>query len=123
VPQGDTNVLIRWDSSHLADSQVSYGLTAAYGQSTTLDPALVGAHQQTLTGLTPATLYHFQVTSRNGAGQAASSTDLTFTTRSSVAPELPRRLIDTKYQLPTGGTTITVAAGGNLQSTPPIPAT
>jgi hypothetical protein len=46
---------------------------------TTLDAAAVTSHSQTLTGLTPNTLYHYRVRSSN-AGSLGLSGDLTFTT-------------------------------------------
>jgi hypothetical protein len=74
-----TQATITWTSTQLADAQVDYGPTAAYGLSTTVNPALLATHLQLLTGLTPGMTYHFRVTSRNDQG-GASSDDRTFTT-------------------------------------------
>ncbi len=71
---------ITWTTSSPADSQVDYGTTTSYGSSTALDPSLVTAHSQTLTGLTAGTLYHYRVKSRDGAGNLSLSADFTFTT-------------------------------------------
>jgi hypothetical protein len=70
---------ITWTTNQPADSQVDYGLTSAYGSVTSLDPTLVTAHVQTLTGLTPGALYHYRVRSKNAGGSAVSG-DSTFTT-------------------------------------------
>ena len=54
---------ITWTTDRPADSQVEYGSTTAYGQSTPLDTTLVTTHSQTLTGLSPDSTYHFRVRS------------------------------------------------------------
>src|SRR5262249_7935956 len=116
LPFTDTSVLVDWTTNQLADSQVSYGLTAAYDHTSGLDPTLTASHGQVLTGLDPSTTYHYRVTSRNSLGLTASSGDLTFTTPRGHAPELPRTYLDTTYKLPTGGATISVGAGDDLQA-------
>jgi RHS repeat-associated protein len=71
---------ISWTTNEPADSQVEYGTTTAYGHSTALEPALVTAHSQGLSGLTPGMQYHYRVKSRDATGNLASSGDSTFTT-------------------------------------------
>jgi RHS repeat-associated protein len=73
---------ISWNTNEPADSQVEYGTTNAYGQSTTLDTTPVTAHSQGLSGLTPSTQYHYRVKSRDATGNLAFSVDHTFTTAS-----------------------------------------
>ncbi len=75
-----TAATISWSTDTISDSQVNYGLTSAYGSSTVLDGTQVTAHAQGLTGLTLNTTYHFQVMSRDAAGQLVTSPDQTFTT-------------------------------------------
>ncbi len=58
-----SSATINWVTKFSADSQVFYGTTSGYGSQTTLDPTLVANHSQTLTGLTPNTIYHYQVRS------------------------------------------------------------
>jgi len=70
---------VSWITNLQANSQVIYGLTSAYGSSTTLDSSLATSHAETITGLTPGTVYHFQAVSVNASGTAMSS-DMTFTT-------------------------------------------
>ena len=69
-----------------SDSQVEYGLTTTYGSSTTVNPAMVTSHSQSLSGLTPSTLYHYRVKSRDASGNLATSGDFLLTTQ---APGLP----------------------------------
>ncbi len=75
-----TGATITWSTNENSDSQVEYGLTTAYGQSTTLNSSLVTAHSQELSGLTADRLYHYRVKSRDAAGNLATSVDFTFTT-------------------------------------------
>ena len=70
---------ITWTTNLPADSQVEYGPTASYGSTTVLDPEEVTSHSQTLTGLTPGTVYHYRVRSST-AGETSYSGDYTFTT-------------------------------------------
>ncbi|MDO8591169.1 MAG: hypothetical protein Q7R65_04315, partial [bacterium] len=67
-------------SGVLANSQVEYGLTTSFGLSTPIAPALVTAHSIRLTSLTPNTLYHYRVKSKDVSGNLATSVDGTFRT-------------------------------------------
>jgi GH25 family lysozyme M1 (1,4-beta-N-acetylmuramidase) len=75
----DTSATITWDTDINSDSVVNYGLTTAYGTTST-GTALVVNHSRTLTGLSASTTYHYRVKSKNSAGQLATSGDFTFTT-------------------------------------------
>jgi phosphodiesterase/alkaline phosphatase D-like protein/type II secretory pathway pseudopilin PulG len=77
---------ITWGTNEPATSQVEYGLTTAYGNTTTLDSTLVTSHSQGLTGLQPNTQYHYRVRSQDGAGNTAVSSDRTFTTTDTAPP-------------------------------------
>ena len=77
-----TNALINWTTNEPADSQVRYGTTTAYGSLTTLDPSRITTHAHMLAGLQPATLYHYQVLSRDAAGNLATSPDFSLTMQS-----------------------------------------
>jgi hypothetical protein len=81
-----TTATITWTSDEPASSQVNYGLTDSYGASTIFNASLVASHRVTLSGLTPETLYHFRVRSRDRAGNESISGDATFTT--TPAPDL-----------------------------------
>ncbi len=74
---------ITWTTDKASDSQVEYGLTTAYGSSTTLDPTLVTSHSQTLSGLAANTIYHYRVKSKSSPANLAVSGDFTFTTGAS----------------------------------------
>lgn len=67
-----TSVTINWTTDQASTTQVNYGTTSTYGSSTLLDSSMVTSHSQTLTGLTPGTLYHFQAVSTNATGTAVS---------------------------------------------------
>jgi len=81
-----TEATITWTTDEPATSQVEYGQTTAYGLVTPLDEELVTTHTVTLTGLDPATTYHFRVKSKDAAGNLAVSDDYTFTTRARPFP-------------------------------------
>jgi hypothetical protein len=74
-----TSATITWTTDQLASTAVNYGLTSAYGSSVT-NSSLVTSHSALLGNLTCNTLYHFQVSSTNSAGQTSTSADQTFTT-------------------------------------------
>ena len=75
----NTTATITWDTDELSDSTVNYGLDSSYGQ-TEGGVTLVTSHSITLSGLTAGTVYNYQVTSGDSAGNVASSSNLTFTT-------------------------------------------
>jgi len=80
-----TSAVITWTTNEAADSQVAYGLTTSYGSTTTLDTTKVTAHSVSVTGLTANTTYHFQVKSKDAAGNLATSADATFTTQAATS--------------------------------------
>lgn len=76
-----STVLITWDTDQNSNSSVAYGETIAYASGTVTNGSQTMSHAMTLTGLAPATLYHFQVSSLNGLTLlGATSVDYTFTT-------------------------------------------
>jgi hypothetical protein len=70
-----TLATITWTTDVAADSQVHYGLSEPYDQSSAIDSAPVTSHSVALTGLTAATTYHFAA-----ASGGVSSADGTFAT-------------------------------------------
>src|SRR5437867_3981770 len=72
--------VITWSTDEPADTQVEYGVTDAYGSATALNPARTTAHSQALAGLSPETLYHYRVESKDAAGNLSVGGDMTFTT-------------------------------------------
>jgi hypothetical protein len=77
---------VTWTTNVASDSQVVYGLTAAYGLATPLVATAVTSHSVALSGLTASTTYHFQAISKNSAGTAGNSADVTFTTAAASVP-------------------------------------
>lgn len=71
----NTSAVITWTTDEAATSQVDYGLTTAYGNSTPLDPTLLTSHSQSVSGLLPGTFYHYRVRSIDGANNLAVSGD------------------------------------------------
>ena len=76
----DSRVTITWATNEGASSQIDYGTSTSYGSSSTLDNNLVTNHSVALTNLSPSTPYHFRVKGSDGAGNLATSSDVTFTT-------------------------------------------
>lgn len=74
------SAVLTWTTNEPADTQVEYGPTTAYGQSSSLDSALVTNHKVNLAGLTAGTAYHYSVISGDASGNLAISDDRTFTT-------------------------------------------
>jgi hypothetical protein len=72
--------VVAWTTNEPSDSLVEYGPTTAYGSVSPFDSTMLTAHAVTLGGLTPDTLYHYRVKSRDAAGNPATSADFTFTT-------------------------------------------
>jgi RHS repeat-associated protein len=103
---------INWTTNYNSDSQVEYGLTTGYGQlaPVTPNPALVTAHSQALSGLTSDTEYHYQIRSKDSAGNLAVSGDLTFRTGSLVISTVAAGGVTTS------GATITWTTNGNSDS-------
>jgi len=69
VSVGNTSATITWATSEAANSTVNYGDSTALGL-TVSDSANVTDHSITLTGLTPTTLYYYEVSSSNAGGNA-----------------------------------------------------
>lgn len=100
-----TGATITWTTDVGATSQVNYGTTTAYGQSSALNSSLVTSHSVALSGLTASTLYHFQVVSKDTNGTPATSSDFTFTTTASTTP--PTISAVTAGSITSSGATIT----------------
>lgn len=84
-----TSATITWTTDELSDSRVEWGPTTSYGFLVS-EGDLVTAHSRTLLDkLTPDTLYHYRVLSRDAAGNLATSPDHTFMTSDSADTTLP----------------------------------
>lgn len=73
---------ITWNTNFNADSQVMFGTTANYSSSSTVDSTGMTNHSVNINDLTPNTLYHFKVISKDTSGMTTTSQDQTFTTNS-----------------------------------------
>lgn len=85
TPVGST-ASVTWSTAVPSDSQVEYGTTASYGNSTALTATLVTTHSVGLSGLSAGTTYHFRVRSRDSDAVLALGLDNALTT---VAAALP----------------------------------
>lgn len=83
-----TAAVVTWSSSTAASSQVAYGTTTAYGQTSVNDRALETGHTVALSGLWPNTTYHYAVISVDASGGRTVSGDSTFTTFSPPGPAI-----------------------------------
>jgi len=99
----DTGATVTWSTDQAGTSQVLYGLTSAYNASTTLDNTNVTGHTSFIGGLSPSTLYHFEVITGNASGTLATSSDMTFMTLATATT--------------TGGTGTTTTTGGTGTTT------
>jgi hypothetical protein len=75
-----SSVRVNWTTDRLADAQVEYGPTTAYGLTTLVDARLAWRHDMQLTGLASGSLYHFRVRGRTPTGGVSVSADQTFFT-------------------------------------------
>jgi hypothetical protein len=94
-----TTADITWQTDEEADGQVEYGPDTSYGSLSPRDTSYVTERTVTLTGLEPATLYHFRAISADRAGNETTGSDHTLTTLCA-APELSvscRRIFWTLY--------------------------
>jgi len=85
-----SGAMISWTTDKPSTSQVEWGTSASYGNSSQLDSSMVTSHAVTVGGLNADTLYHFRVKSQDDAGSLVVSSDSTFAIfgahNSSVAP-------------------------------------
>ena len=84
-----TSATINWSTNEKSTSQIQYGLTVNYGNTTALNTNLVTSHLQGLTGLTGGSLYHYRILSKDAAGNLAVSRDFTFSTLTTVIDTTP----------------------------------
>lgn len=71
---------VGWSTDEFSTTQVAYGPTAGYGQTTPLDSTLVTSHEAALSGLIPATTYYCELRSRDSSGNLAQQGGFSFTT-------------------------------------------
>lgn len=76
---GDTTAVITWQTNEASVSWIVYGKTTTYGEEIKTTSYLT-SHSVTLTGLSSATTYHYQLKSKDINENIGSYTDGTFTT-------------------------------------------
>jgi len=102
-----TSVNIEWNLSEGGTGQIEYGKTTNYElPPTTLESNFLTFHSQSLSGLTPGTLYHYRIKSKDQAGNLATSNDFTFTTTSAITPSPTLTPIPTAPPTPLPNSTI-----------------
>ncbi len=84
----NNSATITWDTNEPADTQVEFGTTDSYGNTTTLLPSFVESHTYALSGLMSGINYHYRVLSRDSANNSAISGDYTFATSDSTPPNI-----------------------------------
>ncbi len=78
-----SSATIKWTTDEAATSQVEYGLTEEYGQTTAEDTNLATSHSVELSKLEAGKTYHFRVISRDAANNETISGDMTLDTKAS----------------------------------------
>ncbi len=63
-----SSATITWKTNESSDTQVEYGLSTAYGYSTTLNTSKVTSHSATLASLNPGVTYYLKLKSKDAAG-------------------------------------------------------
>ncbi len=112
-----TGATISWTLNEVGTGQVFYGLTTAYGSTTTPELSFnYSTHAQGITGLTAGTLYHFCVKSADQAGNLATSGGYTFTTASATSSNPPTSSITTVSVSP-ASLTLSPGAQSSLTAT------
>lgn len=71
---------VTWTTNEATSTQLEWGTTTSYGNTTTLDPALSTSHSVGLSGLAANATFHARALSVDQAGNNAASSDLSFTT-------------------------------------------
>lgn len=86
----ETSARVDWSLNEAATGRLDYGLTTSYGSSTPTESGFLTRHIQTISGLTPNTLYHYKIYGQDAAGNTIAVVDRTFTTLASGSvPEEP----------------------------------
>ncbi len=112
-----------WTTNMPSTSQIEYGLTTSYGNTTPFDTTLVTAHAVTLTNLASGTFYHYRVRSQDAAGIMSISGDFTLTTSvpSTTTPPTstttPAAIGPSTQPVVWANLVNVVATGGSLQKT------
>lgn len=108
-----SSATICWQTDEASDSLVAYDDRAGLRERSQSDGQPVVNHCLLLSGLTPSTAYHFQVESKDAAGNGVTSLDLAFETASEADEEMPTASLDLPDTL-SGETEIPLDATDNI---------
>lgn len=79
VTAGNNTATITWKTNETSLSWLIYGKTTAYGKEVKT-ATYIASHSVTLQDLSPETVYHYQIKSKDNSGNIGSENDKTFTT-------------------------------------------
>ncbi|USN45373.1 MAG: hypothetical protein H6502_04960 [Candidatus Woesearchaeota archaeon] len=82
----DVSAVITWSTGESANASVSYGTTLALSDGTTVNATMGLSQSVYVSGLTPATLHYFNVTSCDAAGNCNTTGPHNFTTLATIPP-------------------------------------
>src|SRR5206468_829176 len=124
---GSSSAVITWATNNSATSRVDYGTSTAYG-SNVADAATLTSHSLTLTGLTPSTTYHYQVSGTDTSAGVVLPANATLTngqgTFSATLIKAGAQTItatDTTTATITGTLSVTVRAAAAFRATLTVP--
>jgi peroxiredoxin len=75
-----SSVTISWNTNNPTEGNIDYGLTGNYGSETPMGSSFVTSHQQTISGLSTNTGYHFTIYGIDQNSNTVYSSDNTFLT-------------------------------------------
>ncbi|NOX57982.1 MAG: hypothetical protein GXP29_03880 [Planctomycetes bacterium] len=111
-----TSAQVTWTTDELASASVAHGPSVAYENGSVTDPTFIINHSIDLTGLTPETTYHYQVSSTDAMGNTTTLPDATFVTTSGllsglVSDDFSSGVLDTNvwtFINPTGNSSLSM---------------
>ncbi len=100
-----TTATIGWNSDTSSSSYVYYGPDTSYGKTATV-PGSTSVHSVVLSGLSPSTIYHYEVAGSDDQGNNLFSGDNTFITPAAPPPIPPPIIITTPTVTTPSGTIV-----------------
>jgi hypothetical protein len=83
VERFEDSAVVSWSTGTPTTGSVAWGTSSAYGSGPVVSSTPATSHSVTLSGLDPATVYHYQVTATDTSGNSTATPDATFTTSTS----------------------------------------
>lgn len=84
VSRTASSITLTWTVDQFCSSRIEYGLTTSYGTEGPSEPSFdYSTHQETISGLSADTTYHFRVRVTNQSGQETIGSDAAFSTLAS----------------------------------------